>query len=163
MHERALIDDGILDENSELELRDAQRIAARGPSDGAIYAAVSQRDLTPEERDGIERAVLAASQQATETPLEQPKAPPPFGQREHDLLLGSIDHVAHDWVDQLQQVRRNSESVEQLVLARAAKVKADITQLYLLGSAAMAEATRGEQVNLKLAEELQKMTEERAS
>ncbi len=86
----------------------------------------------------------------------------PFSQQDHDLLLASIDHVAEEWIAQLQQVRRNSEEVERLVLQRAAKVKADITQLYLLGSTAMQEARRGEQVNEKLATELEKLAEEPA-
>ena len=91
---------------------------------------------------------------------QEPKAA--FSQQDHDLLLASIDHVAEDWIAQLQQVRRNSEEIERLVLQRAAKVKADITQLYLLGSTAMQEARRGEQVNEKLATELEKLAEEPA-
>jgi hypothetical protein len=86
-------------------------------------------------------------------------APVPFGQQEHDLLLRSIDHVATDWVNQLERVRQNSQRVEQLVLERAAKVKTDITQLYLLGAAALAEAKRGDDVNTKLASELNKLAE----
>jgi hypothetical protein len=87
----------------------------------------------------------------------------PFSQRDHDLLLQSIDHVAEDWVAQLNEVRHNSEAVEQLVLQRAAKVKADITQLYLLGHAAMAEAKRGADVNAKLVTELEKLAEQSAA
>ena len=48
------------------------------------------------------------------------------------------------------------------MLERAAKVKADITALYLLGNAALAEAKRGDDVNAKLAHELDKLTEDRA-
>ena len=81
----------------------------------------------------------------------------PFDQKAHDLLQKSIDQVASDWVSELEHVRKNSKIVEQLVMERAAKVKADITQLYLLGSAAVAEAKRGDDVNARLADELDRM------
>jgi hypothetical protein len=155
--------DGLLTEEEELAARDIKRIAARedtgAPSDGAIYAAVSQRDLTPEEREGIEKALSAAVGRIAE-PAET--LPGPFGQRQHELLLSSISHITHDWVNQLQQVRRNSEAVEQLVLERTAKLRNDITSLFALGKAVVQEAQRGDQVNAKLAQELEKMGEERA-
>jgi hypothetical protein len=86
----------------------------------------------------------------------------PFDQKAHDLLLQSIDQVADDWVTELTHVRRNSEEIEKLVLQRASKVKVDITALYLLGNAALAEAKRGEEVNSKLAGELDRLIEQRA-
>jgi hypothetical protein len=97
--------------------------------------------------------------------VHETEAPPtiPFTQHEHDLLLKTIDQVAGNWVDELKHVRLNSEQVEQLVLERAAKVKADLTMLFLLGNAVRAEAQRGEEVNAKLAGELEKLTEERAA
>jgi hypothetical protein len=82
----------------------------------------------------------------------------PFGQQAHDLLLRSIDQVASDWVHQLARVRENSERVEEIVLQRVSAVKAQITALYVLGGAAMAEAQRGDDVNHKLASELDKLT-----
>jgi len=90
--------------------------------------------------------------------LPQPSAKP-FDQKSHDLLIKSIDQVAADWVKELVHVRNNSEQVEQLVLERAAKVRADITQLFLLGSAALAEARRGDEVNAKLAGELENLSD----
>jgi hypothetical protein len=84
----------------------------------------------------------------------------PFGQQAYDLLLQSIDQVSHNWIEELAHVRKNSEAVEALVLQRAAKVKGDITALYLLGNAAMLEARRGDEVNAKLAIELEKLAEE---
>jgi hypothetical protein len=87
----------------------------------------------------------------------------PFDQRTHDLLIESIDQVATDWVGELEHVRDNSKKVEQLVMERAAKVKADITALYLLGSAALAEAKRGDEVNTRLGNELEKLAEERTA
>jgi hypothetical protein len=87
----------------------------------------------------------------------------PFDQKAHDLLLKSIDQVATDWVGELEHVRDNSKKVEQLVLERATKVKADITALYLLGNAALAEAKRGDDVNDRLTAELDKLAEYRAS
>jgi hypothetical protein len=87
----------------------------------------------------------------------------PFDQKAHDLMIKGIDRVATDWVGELEHVRENSKKVEQLVLERAAKVKADITALYLLGSAALAEAKRGDDVNERLANELDKLSEDRAA
>jgi len=43
------------------------------------------------------------------------------------------------------------------VLERAAKVRTDITALYLLGAAAQAEAKRGDEVNARLTDELDKL------
>jgi hypothetical protein len=86
----------------------------------------------------------------------------PFDQHAHDLMIKGIDQVATEWVGELEHVRENSKKVEQLVLERAAKVKADITALYhLLGSAALAEAKRGDDVNERLSHELDKLSEER--
>jgi hypothetical protein len=87
----------------------------------------------------------------------------PFDQQAHELMLKGIDQVAADWVRELEHVRDNSKQVEQLVMERAAKVKADITALYLLGSAALAEAKRGDDVNAKLANELDKLAEARVA
>ena len=87
----------------------------------------------------------------------------PFDQQAHDLMIKGIDQVATEWVGELEHVRENSKKVEQLVLERAAKVKADITALYLLGSAALAEAKRGDDVNHRLANELDKLAEDRAA
>ena len=67
-------------------------------------------------------------------------------------MIKGIDQVATEWVGELEHVRDNSKKVEQLVLERAAKVKADITALYLLGSAALAEAKRGDDVNERACE-----------
>ena len=78
-------------------------------------------------------------------------------------MIKGIDQVATEWVSELEHTRENSKKVEQLVLERAAKVKADITALYLLGSAALAEAQRGDDVNERLASELDKLSEERAA
>jgi hypothetical protein len=86
----------------------------------------------------------------------------PFAQQQHDLLLKSVDQVASDWVSELEHVRHNSEQVEQLVLKRAAKVKSDLTMLFLLGQAAVAEAKRGDEVSAKLADELAKLAEAQA-
>jgi hypothetical protein len=105
--------------------------------------------------------VQAAAEQQYGTPVREAMEPSPipFGQQQHDLLLQSVDQVASDWVSELEHVRRNSEQVEQLVLERAAKVKSDLTMLFLLGQAALAEAKRGDEVNAKLADELAKLAE----
>jgi hypothetical protein len=90
-----------------------------------------------------------------------PPSATPFDQKAHDLMIKGIDQVATDWVGELQHVRENSKKVEQLVLERAAKVKNDITALYLLGNAALAEAKRGDDVNERLSAELDKLAEDR--
>lgn len=87
----------------------------------------------------------------------------PFDQQAHDMMIKGIDQVATEWVGELAHTRENSKKVEQLVLERAAKVKADITALYLLGSAALAEAKRGDDVNERLAAELDRLSEERVA
>ena len=104
-------------------------------------------------------------QRITALAVEEHPAPSalPFDQQAHELMLKGIDQVAADWVRELEHVRDNSKQVEQLVMERAAKVKADITALYLLGSAALAEAKRGDDVNAKLANELDKLAEARVA
>jgi hypothetical protein len=102
--------------------------------------------------------VLSASPQVLEHPAPSSR---PFDQKAHNLLLQSIDQVAADWVSELSHVRHNAEQVEALVLQHATKVKADITALYLLGHAALAEAKRGDEVNAKLADELDRLAESR--
>ena len=101
---------------------------------------------------------LAASSHTAPSLRVQKPSQTPFEQQAHDLLLRSIDQVATDWVQQLTHVRENSERVEQLVLQRVSAVKAQITALYVLGNAAMSEARRGDDVNEKLATELDKLT-----
>ena len=106
---------------------------------------------------------IAARQPSIQVQESLPSSALPFDQKAHDLLLKSIDQVASDWVGELEHVRTNAAAVEQLVLQRAAKVKADITQLYVLGNVALAEAKRGEGVNAKLAVELEKLAEDQGA
>ena len=95
-------------------------------------------------------------------PITMAEIATPFGQRDHDLMLKSVDRVAEEWVTQLQHVRKNSEELEAMVLQRAAKLKAELTQLFLLGHAVMNEAKRGDDVNAKLSEEIDKLAVEHA-
>ena len=81
----------------------------------------------------------------------------PFAQNDHDALHDVLDAVASDWVGQLQEVRRNAERIEHLVIERVGKIKADVTQLFVLGAAVRSEARRGEDVNAKLLAELAKL------
>lgn len=103
-----------------------------------------------------------AAQQGESMKLHErmPPSAKPFDQQAHDLMIKGVDQVATDWVEELARVRDNSQKVEQLVLERAAKVKNDITALYLLGNAVLAEAKRGDGVNERLASELDKLGEE---
>lgn len=117
-------------------------------------------DVAQLERD-VQR--LAGREPAIQVQEQLTPSEKPFDQKAHDLMIKGIDQVATDWVGELEHVRENSKRVEQLVLERAAKVKADITALYLLGSAALAEAKRGDDVNARLASELDKLAEDRAA
>jgi hypothetical protein len=122
----------------------------------------------PVDLDAVEAQTRSELQRAGEAraSITIQEAMPPsaqlFDQKAHDLLIRSIDQVATDWVGELQHVRNNSMRVEALVMQRAAKVKADITALYLLGNAALAEAKRGDDVNAKLTTELERLTEQAA-
>jgi hypothetical protein len=84
----------------------------------------------------------------------------PFAQRDHNLLLESVDRVAGDWVEQLRHSRGNSQALEEMVLQRVTKLKADLTQLFVLGGAVLSENKRSDEVNEKLADELNKLCEE---
>lgn len=119
-------------------------------------AAREQEELVARDRERV-----AAREPATQ--IQETLAPSamPFDQKAHDLMIRGIDQVATDWVGELAHTRENSQRVEQLVMERAAKVKADITGLYLLGAAALAEAKRGDEVNHRLATELDKLAGER--
>jgi hypothetical protein len=112
-------------------------------------------------RRDLER--LAAREPSIQVQESLPPSALPFDQKAHDLMIRGIDQVAADWVGELVHARENSKKVEQLVLERAAKVKADITALYLLGSAALAEAKRGDDVNDRLATELDRLADYRAA
>ncbi|UPK03148.1 hypothetical protein [Bradyrhizobium sp. 170] len=112
--------------------------------------------------DETVRDIQRLAARNTESRQVQETLPPsalPFDQQKHDLMIKGIDQVATDWVSQLERSRENSKAVEQLVMERAAKVKSDITALYLLGSAVLAEAKRGDDVNERLASELDKLAE----
>ena len=78
----------------------------------------------------------------------------PLAQKDHDALLEVLDAVASDWVGQLQEVRRNAERIEQLVIERVGKIKCDVTRLFVLGAAVHGEAKRGEDVKNKPLAEL---------
>jgi hypothetical protein len=106
-----------------------------------------------------ERERIAARRESVRVVESLSPSAVPFDQKAHDLMIKGIDQVATDWVAELEHARQNSKRVEQLVIERAAKVKNDITALYLLGSAALAEAKRGDDINAKLTTELDKLSE----
>jgi arginine decarboxylase-like protein len=92
-------------------------------------------------------------------PLELPASAIPFEQKTHDLMHQNIDQVCADWIRQLQEMRKNSERLENMVLEQATRSKHNITQLYELGKTAAAEAQRGEEVNQKLMREIETLHE----
>jgi hypothetical protein len=118
-------------------------------------------DLRMNGHDDLETAISEMAQISARAGTAVSELPPPsalpLDQKTHDLLLKSVDQITADWVDQLMAVRKHSQQIEQRVLERAGKVKADLTVLFLLGGAARAEAKRGDEVNAKLADELDKL------
>jgi hypothetical protein len=84
----------------------------------------------------------------------------PFEQQAHSLMLESIDRITQQWVSELVHFRNNSDAMEAMVIAQAAKVKHEITKLHLLGVQAMKEAKRGHEVLAKLADEMQAVVTE---
>jgi hypothetical protein len=144
--EMPLLTSGLPTEAEQLAARDDARLAARAP-DPLV--------------DGIADLVRRSEQRAEAKPaMTLRDVAVPFAQHGHDLLLESVDKVATDWVDQLKNVRRNSEELEQLVLQRVSKLKSDLTQLFVLGSAVVSEAKRGGEINDKLTHEINKLAEE---
>jgi hypothetical protein len=140
---------GLPTEAEQLAARDDARIAQRAPDplvDG-IADLVRRSDQRAETKPAMTMADVAA----------------PFAQHSHDVLLESVDEVAADWVNQLKNVRRNSENLEQLVLQRVSKLKSDMTALFVLGSAVVSEAKRGGEINDKLTHEINKLAEEHTS
>jgi hypothetical protein len=101
--------------------------------------------------------------EATRPVLTMAEIAAPFSQREHDLLLASVDQVANDWVAQLRDDRRSSEELEAMVLQRVAKVKGDLTQLFLLGNAVLSKVKRDGEFKQKVFSEIDKLGEERAA
>jgi hypothetical protein len=123
------------------------------------FEAVDLDDMDAQARRDLQR--LAAREPSIKVEESLPPSPLPFDQQAHDLMIRGIDQVASDWVAELEHARQNSKRVEQLVIERAAEVKSDITALYLLGTAALAEAKRGDDVNDRLTVELDKLAEYR--
>jgi hypothetical protein len=84
----------------------------------------------------------------------------PFEQKTHTLMMESVDRITQQWVGELGHVRDNTQVIEQMVIAQAAKVKSELTKLHLLGMQAMKEAQRGHEVSQQLAHELDAMLAE---
>lgn len=84
----------------------------------------------------------------------------PFDQKAHTLMMESVDRVTQQWVGELTHVRENTQIVEQMVIAQAAKAKDELTKLHLLGMQAMKEAQRGQEVVQHLGNELDAMMAE---
>jgi hypothetical protein len=137
---------GLPTEAEQLAARDAARLAARQP-DPLV--------------DGIADLVRRSEhREYGRAPMTMAEVAAPFSQREHDQLIESVDSVATDWVNQLKHIRKNSETLEQLVLERLSKLKSNLTELFVLGSTVVSEAKRGEEVNSKLTAEINKLAEE---
>jgi hypothetical protein len=81
----------------------------------------------------------------------------PFDQKTHTLMMESVDRITQQWVGELNHVRDNTKTVEQMVIAQAAKAKDELTKLHLLGTQAMKEAQRGQEVVQHLGDELDAM------
>lgn len=81
----------------------------------------------------------------------------PFEQKTHDLMLQSVDRIAHQWVEELKRFRDNTVGIEKLVIEHAGKAKDELTRLHLLGVKAMGEARRGHEVLSRLGDEIESM------
>ena len=108
------------------------------------------------------KQLVAADQPSQRVQEIEPLSERPFEQHAHSLLQKSVDQVASDWVHQLEAARESAAHLEQLVLQRATAVKAQITALYMLGNAVMAETRRVRDVNAQLTRELEKLIEQAA-
>jgi hypothetical protein len=108
------------------------------------------------------KQLVAAEQPSQRVQEIEPLSERPFEQHAHSLLQKSVDQVASDWVHQLEAARESTAHLEQLVLQRATAVKAQITALYMLGNAVMAETRRVRDVNAQLTRELEKLIEQAA-
>jgi hypothetical protein len=108
------------------------------------------------------KQLVAAEQPSPRVQEIEPSSERPFEQQAHSLLQKSVDQVASDWVHQLEAARESTAHLEQLVLQRATAVKAQITALYMLGNAVMAETRRVRDVNAQLTRELEKLIEQAA-
>jgi hypothetical protein len=105
---------------------------------------------------------IARLTEATKVPFEEaePIISGPFSQAEHDDMLKQLDALATDWVRQLRYMREHCDALEREVLQRTAKTKSDVTQLHMLGNAAMLEARRGTEIAARLMSELQRLREQ---
>jgi hypothetical protein len=105
---------------------------------------------------------IARLTEATRLPFEEaePIIAGSFSQAEHDDMLKQLDALATDWVRQLRYKREHCEALEREVIQRTAKTKNDVTQLHMLGNAAMLEAKRGTEIAARLMSELQRLREQ---
>jgi hypothetical protein len=86
----------------------------------------------------------------------------PFDQKTHTLMLESVDRITQNWIGELNNVRDNIKVVEDMVIAQAAKAKEEFTKLHLLGTVAMREAQRGQEVVMRLGDEIDAMMNDHA-
>jgi hypothetical protein len=141
---------GLPSEEQELAARDSQRVQER--EGDPLVDGIASLVKRSEEREAARLTITSIAEVGV-----------PFGQREHDLLLQSVDHVADDWVSQLKDDRKTSEELEQMVMQRLAKVKTDLTQLFLLGNAVLGKIKRDSEFKDKVFSEIEKLGEEHAA
>ena len=70
----------------------------------------------------------------------------------HTLLNASVSKIADAWIDELKQIRQNTEVLEAQLLACVSKTKTDIAKLHDLGAKVAEEAARGRETCAKLTE-----------
>ena len=80
-----------------------------------------------------------------------------FEHHAHELMIGSVDKITQEWVDEMTSLRKNSEAIEQMVIEQATKVKSELTKLHLLGVQAMRESQRGHELLQHLGDEIDAM------
>ena len=68
----------------------------------------------------------------------------------HDLLNASVEKIAQEWVEQLNELRENATALESQLMACVAQTKASINKLHELGQQVAEEAQRGKDVIAKV-------------
>jgi hypothetical protein len=95
----------------------------------------------------------------TATVTKLPARPEPVAEDKiHGLLNDSIEKIAQGWIDQLIEVRKNTEVLETQMLACVMQTKANIERLHDLGEQIAREAARGREVCAKLSEGVAQIT-----
>lgn len=82
----------------------------------------------------------------------------PFTDQVKTLLLDSISKVADQWIEQLNIIRDNANTLEKQILECVGRTKNDIGVMYDLGVRVTHEAKRGQEVCAELIDGIEKIS-----